>query len=123
MRNLHILRKRFLALILSIIGLGIILLMSPSLFGQNALSAGFEAVSGTSGARLEWDGGMETGAAPSALQDNAYPSQPQDEAVTQEPLYAGSTRILLWAAFILALVVFTVSVIGAILLYDRQLVS
>ena len=36
------------------------------------------------------------------------------------PAYSDSSRILLWVAFIMALVVFAASVVGAILLYNRQ---
>jgi hypothetical protein len=40
-------------------------------------------------------------------------------SLQQEP-EDGSSRILLWGAFLLALLVFSASVVGAILLYSRQ---
>ena len=41
-------------------------------------------------------------------------------AEVQEPANADSTRILLWLAFLVSLIIFTASVVGSILLYSRQ---
>jgi len=59
------------------------------------------------------------GASP-AGQDNPYPPLPQGQDELQEPANADSTRILLWMAFIMALIIFTASVVGSILLYNNR---
>jgi hypothetical protein len=51
------------------------------------------------------------------IDDNTYPSQPQEEQV---PENVDSSRILLWLAFLVALIIFTASVVGAIFLYNKQ---
>jgi hypothetical protein len=53
-------------------------------------------------------------------QDNPYPPQPQGEDGSQASRNADSSRILLWLAFIVALIIFTASVVGSIFLYSNR---
>ncbi|MFN2160485.1 MAG: hypothetical protein ACK2UN_00305, partial [Candidatus Promineifilaceae bacterium] len=48
------------------------------------------------------------------------PDQAQQENQEVEPANVDSSRILLWVAFIVALAIFSASVIGAIYLYSRR---
>jgi hypothetical protein len=58
--------------------------------------------------------------APPAAQENPYPPLPQGQDEPYEPANSDSTRILLWMAFIVALIIFTASVVGSILLYNNR---
>jgi hypothetical protein len=59
------------------------------------------------------------GASPAA-QDNPYPSQPQGQVESQQSANVDSSRILLWLAFIVALIILVASIVGAILLYSNR---
>lgn len=47
-------------------------------------------------------------------------NEARQQTTDDEPENAGSSRILLWVAFIVALLIFSASVVGAILLYSRR---
>ena len=52
--------------------------------------------------------------------NNSYPGQTGEPNNTQEAANADSTRILMWLAFLVSLIIFTASVLGAILLYRKE---
>jgi hypothetical protein len=52
--------------------------------------------------------------------NNSYPGQTEGQNYTQEAANADSTRILMWLAFLVSLIIFTASVLGAILLYSKE---
>lgn len=60
------------------------------------------------------------GGATSVPVNNPYPGQTEGQNNTQEAANADSTRILMWLAFLVSLIIFTASVLGAILLYSRE---
>jgi len=103
------LKKQIWVLVLSLVVVGSALFLSPAAMGFVILG-------------LEIDGTslLVTGELGNAhTQLDSFTDVP--EVVTDdEPASFDSSRVLLWATFIISLAIFSAAVVGAILLYDRR---
>lgn len=103
------LKKQLWVLVLSLVVIGAAILLSPAAMGYVTLE-------------LEPD---RTSPLVTGELDNANPQiygfTDVREVVTNDAAAnAESSRALLWVAFIIALAIFSASVVGAVLLYDRR---
>ena len=85
------------------------------------VASALEATAGDRPALTNWHTlPVVIGGEASTASNDPYAFQQLEQIEFEEPVNADSTRILLWFAFLLSLVAFTASVVGAILLYSRQ---
>lgn len=101
------LKKQIWILVLSLVGFGVALSLSSAAMGHNAIDS------------------ERTSSLVTAELDNAKPQTfsstgAQEVVANDEPENIDSSRILLWVAFLISLVVFSASVVGAIRRYSRR---
>ena len=101
------LKKQIWILVLSLAGFGVALSLSSAAMGHRVINS--DRTSSLIIADLD------------SANPQTFSSTGAQEVVTNdEPVNTDSSRILLWLAFLIALVIFSASVIGAIRLYSRR---